>query len=150
MKVGTVIRWVEYPRPQYGGEIKPRWFVYVGRTSLVSDPVNFYLPTTTTNPANLGSNYVEFKKEKYTVFEDDCYINLDERPYIIPEGKIIDDPDIEIMQNTLDNETMKKIYKCILNSDKYAPIDRCNIFNCFINDGIADIRPPAKLSGRKR
>lgn len=47
MEIGSVFRWDEYPK-QREGELKVRWFIYLGLSSILSEPQNvFLLPSTT-------------------------------------------------------------------------------------------------------
>ncbi|MHB8279215.1 MAG: hypothetical protein ACYDIA_16415 [Candidatus Humimicrobiaceae bacterium] len=46
MEIGDVFRWNDYPK-QKDGEIKSRWFIYLGLSSILASPQNvFLLPAT--------------------------------------------------------------------------------------------------------
>jgi hypothetical protein len=48
MDAGTVIKWNNFKDRQYEGDVKPRWFVYMGNTGILSVPYpRAYLLTTT-------------------------------------------------------------------------------------------------------
>lgn len=125
MKPGTVFKWNKFPYPKYGGEIKPRWFIYLGDTGFLSTPIIAHFCTTTTSLDDFkpGGNRASHKhlflrNAKYPFFDEDCILDYDEAPY--PEEKKVleNNKDIEV-KGQLDRECLKTIYNGILRSEHY-------------------------------
>ena len=151
MRIGDVIRWNEYPYPQYNNRIKPRWFVYIGRTDLFKYPTQYYFVTTTTRQTRIISSkdgcFLSVNKFKFLT--SDCYIDYEERPHVIAKSKVEKNADIEPL-GELDEKTLKEIYNGIIKSSKYSPVIRLDIYNSFDRDGITDLEKPVfKRSGTK-
>jgi hypothetical protein len=124
VKVGTVLKWNNYPYGKFEGKIKPRWFVCVGHTGEVHELLGFsfslYISTTTTREAWLEKGeYYSFLPEKFLPnqfpFEEKCHINYNEIPECVEGEKIINNPDIEI-RGELDSSTMVQILKGLIKS----------------------------------
>lgn len=147
MDVGTVFRWKDFPYPRYGDEIKPRWFIYLGKTGPFSNPVYAYLPTTTTQLHRFepGGQCCTHSHKKFsagtTCFDEDCIIDFDSRPYVLDHAELIDNSNIDI-RGKLNDEDLKYIYAQILRSAHYSPAILRDIHTSFNNSGITGIRKP--------
>ena len=124
-KVGTVLKWNNFPDPKKGIEIKPRWFVYLGISSVFSIPIFAYISTTTTKIKDFESggkrqthNKIYFSKDN-SPFEEDCVLDFDEGYYSIEKEKLEMNSDIEI-RGEIDIITLKRIYNGILKSEMYS------------------------------
>jgi len=82
MDIGSVFRWDYYPK-QKDGKLKARWFVYLGLSSILSNPQNvFLLPSTTQielyKKGNRRQNHKKIRRFKNGTcgFEDESIIDI--------------------------------------------------------------------------
>lgn len=146
--VGDVIRWNNFPYPKFG-DIKPRWFIYLGRTSIVSSPVFTYLCTTTTQKqhfatggSRVGHAYRKFDKRQFPFFEEDCILDFDEDLH--PARLDIMDKstkDIEF-KGRLDQDTMRNIFKQYSRPGVVSRAIMLDIHCSFNHDGITGLKKP--------
>lgn len=146
-KVGTVLKWNNFPDPKRGSEIKPRWFVYLGTSSIFSIPIFAYISTTTTKIKDFGKggkrevhDKIYFSKDN-SPFEEDCVLDFDEGYYSIEKAKLEMNADIEI-KGELDKNVLIRIYNGILKSDKYSKKVLLDIHSCFNQAGIEGLKKP--------
>jgi len=146
-KVGTVFKWNNFPDPKIGSEIKPRWFIYLGASSIFSNPIISYISTTTTKIKDFDQggkreshNKIDFLKGNFP-FEEDCVLDLDEGYYPIENSKLEIVEEIEI-KGELDKNIMKRIYNGILKSEKYSKRVLLDIQNSFNQAGIEGLKRP--------
>ncbi len=139
MKPGTVFKWNNFPVPQFGGPQKPRWFIYLGGTGYFITPEQAHFSTTTTSDIHNKTGYV-FKAED-SIFEQDCILNRDERPYTRLKSELENNPDIEI-KGQLSNQQMKDIYNLISLSKQYSKKIKWDIYNSLNMEGITGLRKP--------
>ncbi len=148
LTVGDVIRWNNFPYPK-NGPIKPRWFVYLGRTSIVSTPVFIYLCTTTTQkqhflPGGSRSQHARrnLDKRQFPFFEDDCILDFDEDLHHVTQDQIEKCiHDIEI-RGRLEQDTMRNIYKQFSRPGVVSRMIMLDIHTSFNNDGITNLKKP--------
>lgn len=148
MKPGTIFKWNNFPFPKIGTEIKPRWFICLGDTGLLSTPVFVHISTTTTSMDDFkpGGNrqshrFFSFEKKKFPCFDEDCILDFDERPYSQPEGDLESNRDIEI-KGELDKQSLKSIYNGVLRSQFYSPRILRDIHTSLNKIGITGLRKP--------
>ena len=148
LKVGNVILWGDYPSPR-SGKIKARWFIYLGRTSVLTTPVFAYLCTTTTqlqhfDPGGSRSNHTckRFDVRQFPLFERNCVIDFDEDLHEIPEATIDKcRAHIEI-RGQLDENTLRNIFKQFSRPGVVSPVILRDIFDSFNRDGITGLKKP--------
>lgn len=148
MRAGEVIRWNDFPESRITGtEIKPRWFVFLGCSSKLIDPVFFHLSTTTTqfqyferNGPRAHHAFCRLKASD-TPFEQDCIIDLFEQPYPFTEEVLTGNNDIEF-KGELSEAYMRQIYACILKSQHYSPKLIRDIHTAFNDRGITGLKLP--------
>lgn len=147
MNVGTVFRWNDFPNPQYGNEIKARWFIYLGETGPFHTPTVAYLPTTTTQlqrfePGGPCCNHSHhlFRADS-SCFEEDCIIDFDSRPYTIKKQELIDNPDIEI-RGQLKRHELELVYSRILRSSAYPKKIVSDIHESLNREGLTGFKKP--------
>lgn len=80
MRIGTVIKWLDYPF-QADQEVKDRWFVYLGTSSFLENPLFVYICTATTQKHHYQyrgkrshHQCLSFKKGQFG-FEQDCLVD---------------------------------------------------------------------------
>lgn len=148
LKVGDVIRWNDFPYPKEG-EIKPRWFIYLGRSSNITHPIFLYFCTTTTQLQyfNAGGNRAHhtlkrFDVRQFSIFEENCILDYEEGIYDnLTEDKFIKcEANIE-MKGSLDSDTMRNIYKQYLKSDICSRKILIDLHESFNQDGITGLKP---------
>lgn len=117
LEIDTVFRWDHFPLPRYGGETKPRWFIYLGETGPFSQIAIIYLATTTTQKAHFEAggdrhhhDYFRFETKQFKVFEEDCILDFDEAPYPIEKDRFIKAMGDVTNKGTLREETLRMIY----------------------------------------
>jgi hypothetical protein len=148
LKPGTIFKWNDFPYPKIGSKIKPRWFICLGDTGLLSCPIFIHICTTTTSindfkPGGTREKHrvFSFDKKRYPCFDEDCILDFDERPYSLPEGTLESNSDIEI-KGELDKQTMKLIYEGIFKSQFYSPKILLDIHTSLNKIGITGLRKP--------
>lgn len=147
MKAGIVIKWNNFPHPRYGKEIKARWFICLGDSGILAEPVFIYLCTTTTNVVDFKPGG---KRERHTTcqfkatstpFEEDCLLDIDEGPYPILQSQIANNMDIEI-KGELNEQNMRMIYHHVVRSSRFSKIVKIDIHRSFNNAGITGLKMP--------
>ena len=148
MKPGTILKWSQFPYPK-SGKKKDRWFIYLGKTSLLSTPILAHLCTTTTNIAafKMGGerqrhDHKIFTPEKYP-FDEECVLDFDERPYSVPEEKLKNNPDIKV-KGALTEPDLRMIYNRILKSPAYSKQIILDIHSCCNAVGIINLKKPKR------
>ncbi len=149
LEVGTVFRWDHFPLPRYGGETKPRWFIYLGETGPFSQIAIIYLATTTTQKDHFevgGDRYrhdfLRFERKQYPVFEEDCILDFDDAPYSIEKDSFLKAKDDITKQGTLREETLRMIYKRFLLSGSCSKMVMNDIHNSYNKAGIKGLKKP--------
>lgn len=145
MKAGTVIKWNNFPHPRYGKEIKARWFICLGDSGTITEPVFTYLCTTTTKFDDFKQGG---KRERHTTcqfkanitpFEEDCILDIDEGPYSIRKSQIANNVDIEI-KGELKEQDMRVIYNRIVRSSRFSKMVKIDIHRSFNDAGITGLK----------
>lgn len=144
-EVGTVFRWDNFPDPRHGTTRKARWFIYLGESGYFSQVVIAYICTTTTQISHFEpggdrrshSHYI--LHEKNSPFDEDCALDYDQPPYVIPKSQLENNKDIVIKGNLQEN-TMRMIYNRILKSDEYSRIMLREIHESFNKVGIEGLK----------
>ena len=142
LTVGNVIRWDNFPYPR-DGNIKPRWFIYLGRASIVAMPVFAYLCTTTTQTrrfeqgnARANHAYKRFNIKQFPMFEQDCILDFDEDLHDVTEDTLETCKDHIEIKGTLDQDTMRSIYKQFARPGVVSKIILLDIRDSYNRDGI--------------
>ena len=148
LKVGDVIRWNDFPYRR-SGEIKPRWFIYLGRSSFITTPTYLYFCTTTTQLQHYAvggqrSNHAckRFDVCQFPMFEENCILDYDQDIYDLLEDKFIKCKANIDIKGSLDSDTMRNIYKQYLKSDTCSPIILNDLHDSFNRDGITGLKRP--------
>jgi hypothetical protein len=148
LKVGDVIRWDDFPYAR-DGAVKARWFIYLGRTSILATPVFAFLCTTTTQhqhfePGGDRSHHAckRFDIREFPQFERNCILDYDEDLHEIRED-MIDKcrTNIEI-KGRLNENTMRNIFKQFARPGVVAHVIMCDIYESFNRDGITGLKKP--------
>jgi hypothetical protein len=153
LKVGVVIRWNNFKDKRYPGEVKPRWFIYLGNSGKLTTPTFAYLHTTTTRFSQFQKGMIKEFHKHYTFkstntpFESDCAIDYNESPYSVNEETLENNPNIE-EKGELSIEIMKMIYNKIYNSPGYAPVIIYDIHTSYNLVGITGIKKHGGIARR--
>ncbi len=148
LTVGDVIRWdgFKYPRD---GDIKARWFIYLGRSSLLSSPIFSYLCTTTTQLQHFGqgnsrANHVfrRFTCQQHPVFDQDCILDFTEELYDIPTEKLDECQRLIEIKGRLGEEDMRNAYNQFLKVGTVSPRVMLDIHESFNLAGITGLKKP--------
>lgn len=152
MNAGSVIKWIDFPNPRHGDEIKTRWFICLGKTGLFVKPEFLYLCTTTTNFVDFekgekreGHRKIHFYSNS-SPFEEDCILDIDETPYSIEESKINNNSNIMHKGKLIENK-LREIYNQIYLSPYYGLKVKIDIHNSFNKINITKLKMPKR---RKR
>ena len=150
MEVGTVFLWDNFPFSKLSGSsIKPRWFIYLGKTTITSSPIFVFLGTTTTqlhyyesNGERCGHLFIKFGEGEFG-FEKDCVLDLDKDLYVqIKESIFLSfEEDINI-KGKLSEQKLREIYNLILKSRRIPKIIKRDIHHSFNMAGISGLRKP--------
>ncbi|MBU0767548.1 MAG: hypothetical protein ABIJ25_05525 [Pseudomonadota bacterium] len=148
LTVGDVIRWDRFPYPRTG-EIKPRWFIYLGRTTVFSTPVFAYLCTTTTNieefetgGARCNHASRRFEARLFPAFAQDCILDFDEEIHTVTED-ILEGCRKQIdVKGHLAVDTMRNIYKQFFRPGVVSRAVMRDIHESFNRDGITGLKMP--------
>ena len=147
MRSGTVIRWDRFPYPKYGGERKARWFVCLGDTGPLLEPIIVHLCTTTTQKSDFqkggrrSSHRCYLIEAEVSPFEEDCLIDFDESPYQIERRQLEGNSLIEV-KGVLDEKTLKAVYDGILQSRFYSRRVLMDIHASLNRVGITGLKKP--------
>ena len=147
---GAVFRWVDFPHPRHNPEDrKPRWFIFLGRSDVLSQPVYAHFCTTTTQfrhfePGGSRSKHdvIKFSKES-SPFGEDCILDCDEAPYTTALDRLENEGNIEIA-GRLPEQTLRQIYSRLLRSDGYSFAVLCDIYRSFNHAGITGLKKPRR------
>ncbi len=152
LEVGTVFRWDNFPSHRLGGESKARWFICLGFSGIFAQVAIVYLSTTTTQLQHFGTSgtrrshsHFIFTTNQHPIFEEDCAIDFDERPYPANEAKIKSCQNDIIIKGRLTEDTMIMIYKRFLRSRSLSYMELNDINNIYINAGIIGLKKPKPL-----
>ncbi len=147
MRVGTVFIWNDFPDRRLGGELKPRWFVYLGDTGKLQYPIIAYIQTTTTQISDFepGGNRCKhihqmFKAEK-TPFEIDCVIDFSIPFFEYQKEDLEKNPQIEI-KGELNAEILKVLYSKMRKSAQYSKMVLLDIHSSYNLVGITGLKKP--------
>ena len=146
MRIGTVFRWKNYPYP-FDGEVKARWFVYLGRSSSFLMLLFARICTTTTQinhfkPDGKRKKHAFVKiKSGYYGFESDCILDLDSITTEVEERLLQDNPDIEI-KGQITEDLLRKIYDKIRDSKYISKKIKIEIYHSYNRDEIYDLKQP--------
>lgn len=146
MKPGTVFRWKEFPYRK-SGELKARWLIYLGKTPLFSTPVLAHLCTSTTHieafktgGSRREHDHIILIPKRHPV-EEECILDLDEKPHSVPEEKLLNNPNIEI-KGELTEQDLRTIYNKLRKSNAYSKAIILDIHRCFNEIGITSLKMP--------
>ena len=150
MEVGAVFIWQSFPFSKFTQiEIKPRWFVYLGKTSIISSPIFVLLATTTTQLHHYerggernDHSIAKFRSGEFG-FEQDCVLDVGWSFYAdIPESVFIEyKADIDI-KGRLPEQRLREIYNLILKSERIAKKVKKDIHHSFNMAGIEGLKKP--------
>lgn len=147
MDVGTVFRWKDFPEPR-SGEVKARWFIYLGDSGPFSQVLIAYLCTTTTQIHHFKSggnrsshDHHLFQKAPSSPFEEDCILDFDERPHAVAKSTLENNPCIE-PKGKFDEQTLRMIYNRILKSKFFSKVVLRDIHESFNKAGITGLKRP--------
>jgi hypothetical protein len=146
VKPGDVFKWEHFPDPQFGQEIKSRWFIYLGHTTTpFENPILAHICTTTTNIEDFkkggrrfSHRYFCFQKGKYP-FEQECVLDFDEEPYNYKKEELESHKDITIL-GSLDIGTLRRIYEEIYTSRFYSRKIKLDIRESFGQIGLTSLQ----------
>ena len=148
LTVGDVIRWDRFPYPK-SGEIKARWFIYLGRTSLLATPVFAYLCTTTTQTAEFAPGQARgnhacrrFEARLFPAFAQDCILDFDEELHTVTEDMLDSCLERIVVKGRLDVETMRNIYKQFFRPGVVSRAVMRDVHDSFNRDGITGLKMP--------
>lgn len=151
-EVGTVFRWDNFSSHRFGGESKARWFICLGFSGIFAQVAVVYLSTTTTQLQHFGTSgtrrshsHFIFKTNQHPIFEEDCAIDFDERPYHANEAKIKSCQNNIIIKGQLNEDTMRMIYKRFFGSRPLSVIELSDIYNSYNNAGIFGLKKPKPI-----
>jgi hypothetical protein len=147
MNVGDVLKWDNFKDIKKGGVIKPRWFIYLGYSSVFLTPIFVHICTTTTKISDFQTggnranhNYILFDSNT-TPFEQDCILDFDEQPYQYEKPIVENHKDITI-KGSLDKNLLKQIYNGLLKSNYYSKKILEDIHNSLNMIGIVGLKKP--------
>lgn len=147
MDAGTVIKWNNFHDRQYEGEVKPRWFVYMGDTGPFSVFRIAYLFTTTGQVDKFapggqreGHTHCSFSPQT-SPFEQPCMMDFDEEPYTYQLSFIENHPDIDV-KDKLSVQDIQMIYNRILRSSTLNRMGKLNIYDSLVRSGVPISKKP--------
>ncbi|MFZ4439546.1 MAG: hypothetical protein ACOYOS_14045 [Syntrophales bacterium] len=148
LTIGDVIFWKDFPYPR-DGFIKPRWFIYLGRTGAFHTPAFLYLCTTTTqlHHFELGGNrsnhaLKRFDVRQFPLFEKDCVLDFDEDLHMIAETDLKRCGALIEIKGRLDKNTMKNIFNQFSRPGVVSRVILRDIFDSFNRDEITGLKKP--------
>ena len=148
MTAGTVIRWNNFPESRIvEGEPKSRWFVHLGKSSALINPVFFHLSTTTTQLHHFEKGGDRAKhpfcllRASDTSFDQDCIVDLYEPPYSFTEELLTGNADIEF-KGGLTEQYLRQIYARVLRSPYFSKKVILDIHRSFNDIGITGLKLP--------
>lgn len=145
MNPGDVFRWARFPHPQFGGEIKARWFIYLGQTTSFIQPIIAHICTTTTAKMDFekggrkeSHKKFSFEKGKHP-FDQECYLDFEEEPYAFSKKELESNQDIGY-KGTLDQRSLRAIYDGIYRSKSYSRQIKMDIRESLNQVGITSLK----------
>ena len=141
------MRWDFYPYPK-SGEVKPRWFIYLGRTSAMSTPIFAFLCTTTTQVSEFapggkrGNHDIRRFDASSKIFEQPCVLDFDEEIHPVTQVTIDNCQDKIEQKGRLDTETMRSIYNRFMRSGIISKKVLIDMHDSFNRDGITGLKKP--------
>ncbi len=158
IRIGTVfILHRHYSNPNFiDYNPKERFFVYLGKSSIIDDEeVIAVIATTTTQTQHYGSYgdrtnnpHVFFKAGEFG-FTKNCILDLNIIDYNMRYNDLINSNDVEILGNVSINK-LKEIYNHIYKSNKIPIKIKFYIYDSFNNEGITGLSRPRKYKNRGR
>ena len=151
LKIGTVIRWDNFPSQRFGSTIKARWFICLGFSGIFAQIATVYLSTTTTqlqyfkdDGKRSGHSRFIFETKQFPLFEQDCAIDFDEPIYPTKESLLNKhSKNIEI-RGELKVETMRMLYKRFSQSPQLSRKVLLDIHDSYNKAGITGLKKPKK------
>ncbi|MGD9576758.1 MAG: hypothetical protein AB7Y74_00750 [Syntrophorhabdus sp.] len=147
MRAGTIVRWLNFPEPNKGGDIKARWFIYLGKSTSLVSPIFYHFSTTTTQIDDFrnggkryGHPFLLFRASD-TPFDQDCIIDFMEQPYHIGEEELTGNTNIEFT-GELSADYLRAIYDRILKSSTFSRKVILDIHDALNNVGITRLKMP--------
>jgi len=147
VKPGTVFKWNNFPFPRFGGQGKPRWFIYLGNTGKILTPTIAYIQTTTskitsyqTGGPKVNHDYLLLRAIN-TPFEKDCIIDFSIQPYSLNKNLLENNKDIKISGNLHENQ-IRSIYNKIRKSSFYSRKIKLDIHDSLNLIGITGLKKP--------
>lgn len=134
MKVGEVYR-TSKPFTSTGFDAKERYFIYLGRTSILDSPIYLFSCTTTTRLENYKGKenvcvYFDYSKELFTqsclICLDNVFDNMTKTEFESYEPKLV---------GTINLEKLREIKQKLENADIMPKVKK-DIFNSFVLDNI--------------
>ena len=152
LEVGTVFRWDNFSLHRFGGESKPRWFICLGFSGFFAQVAIVYLSTTTTQLQHFGTSgkrrnhsHFIFETNQHPIFEEDCAIDFDERPYHANKANIKSCKNDIIIKGQLNEDTMRMIYNRFYRSRPMSVMELNDIHTSYNNAGIVGLKKPKPL-----
>lgn len=149
LEVGTLFRWGHFSWPKYSAEKKSRWFIYLGETDSFAQIALVYLATTTTKLEHFqyggvraSHSHFKFETRQFTIFDKDCIIDFDEKPYAVEKEKLLKNRMDIIVKGKLDEKTLRMIYNRFLHSGVLSKMEMLDIHNSFNKAGITGLAKP--------
>ena len=146
MRIGEIFRWRDFPHQLYG-DVKPRYFIYMGKTNFEIDPSFAYLYTTTgkleyyTGDGKRANNsHLIFRKDEYC-FTSDCVLDVDMGLHEIELSEIDNNESSIDLLARLTEEKIIEIYNYILGSS-IAKIKKIDIHSSLNLSGITGLKRP--------
>jgi hypothetical protein len=150
MQLGSVFIWKNFPHPHNkDGNIKDRYFIYVGESHFPINPVHIFLITTTTRKIHYGiggsrekHNIYKFKAGSFG-FVKDSILDLDSY-YTLEKGDLDSCKDeIEVICK-LPEDILKKIYALLLQSKNIPLKIKKDIFISYNHANIIGLKRPKR------
>lgn len=142
-----MFRWKDFPGPR-GGEVKARWFIYLGDSGYFSQVLIAYICTTTTQihyfqagGDRISHDHFLFKKVPNSPFEEECILDFDEPPHTLRKSILENNPSIE-EKGKLDEQTLRMIYNRLCRSSAYSRVILRDIHDSFNKAGITGLKKP--------
>lgn len=149
LAIGTVFRWDHFPTPRFGGEIKPRWFIYLGETGPFSQIASIYIATTTTQKApyeaggdRRNHDIFRFDTKQFPEFEEDCIIDFDQAPYAIEKNQFVKAACDIACKGVLKETTVRMIYNRFIRSGSCSKITLQDIHDSYNRADITGLQKP--------
>lgn len=150
--IGNVFIWNNFPDIRDpSSNIKPRWFIYLGKTSIFASPVIFYCATFTKKTGHETSYRAGGDRSNHITIElpkgegglvEDSILDLTSNFYD-KEKERIDECQSDIsLQGSLNESRMRQIYKNILLCPTIPKMMKIDIYNSLNLAGITNLKKP--------